>query len=132
MTLRTLSLPDSASQSDGVYTLSRATLSLLADGLEEAAHGRVCLEVLLGDERIRFVLGSEYGIATAGPDGTVTIRTNAVDLVQLAEVLRRLAEPAVMEWAGQYHIHLEPVFIRSSDTVSDIVFERRAPDASAP
>jgi len=106
-------------------------LSLLANGLEEAAHDRSGLDVLVGDERLRFVPGSEHGIATAGPDGTVTIQTNGVDMVRLAEALRRLAEPSVMEWAGQYHVHLEPVFIRSSDTVSDIVFERRDPGASA-
>ncbi len=118
------------------FRFTSQEMIVFADLLLHAVNAKKDLEVRLGDRLVHFTYGLEIGRAEITADETLVITSNRYDLAGLAGDLRELAnlpeeehyQHIHLEEEHYQHIHLgqpEGVFMNTSETVHDIVFEFR-------
>ena len=113
-----------ASYQNGTYVqlnLSAREMTHLAQCLEASCSTREPILTRLGAMAVEWQFGRDVGLATMEHPGRIVIVSNSVDMRSLARELQAFAYEERSDDSIP-HVHLEPVYIVPSSTVSDVVF----------
>lgn len=105
------------------FDLNPDGLRILSALLHDAAALKKTLRLEIGEAILTVSNGSDTGFATSQHE-SIEWTTNYEDMRRLSVALARIATYGETEQDEIDHVHLEPVYLDASDTVSDIVFQK--------
>lgn len=105
------------------FDIDREEFQILSKILHDAVVQKNTIRIKIGEGRLTVKNGNDIGFATFW-HGAIEWISNDADMTQLSIVFASIATADEIESELIEHVHLEPVYLVSSDTVSDIVFQK--------